>query len=676
MMSDTISPLLQWLNTHPNLAGFVAFIISAAESIAIIGTIIPGTVTMAAVGTLMGAGVIPFWSTLIWAIFGAILGDNLSFWTGYYFKDRLHVVWPFKRYPNLLISGENFFHRHGSKSILIGRFIGPVRALVPLVAGMLRMKPLRFILASIMASALWAPVYMFPGVLLGAATLELPPDIAAHMMLKLLLIGFFILLVIWVTYRLLILVSWQTNRCLNSIWLRLGRSRYLHGITQILKHHDEAYTHGQLTLAVYIIIIGAIFFYLGFYLLHNNPAYIGINMAFFHLFRSLRTPGIDDVMIYISLLGDMKVLIPVIAITCGWLAWRKHWHTAIHVLALMLLIISGAFIFKHVTHIARPWGIRVTFDTFSFPSGHAMLSIAVYVGLGMLLIHLANIKRTKLIYFFIAVLVLLIGISRMYLGAHWFTDVLGGWLAGAAILLAVIVSYNRKPREPVNALSLFIIIFIALIGTASGIYQHNLIKYRYIYAQRDWPTVTISVSDWWEQKVQNLPIYRVGRVGIPIEVLNLQWVGNLDEINNVLVAQGWEVPAETDWTDILHRISDISSSDHLPISSPLYLDKKPVLVLTKKIDNDKKLVVMRLWTSHIILKDSSQPLWIGTVNTIPRTYSWLITYKRSNVFNINSAVLFNRIPAQYDVKSFDIGTEFKNHPRIQQVLLIKPKSIS
>src|SRR5689334_6478304 len=107
-MSDIATPILEWLNTNPELAGLATFLISAGESVAIIGTIVPGTVMMTAIGALVGAGIIPFWSTLIWAILGAIVGDGISYWFGHYFKDRMHNVWPFRNHPNILASGEKF----------------------------------------------------------------------------------------------------------------------------------------------------------------------------------------------------------------------------------------------------------------------------------------------------------------------------------------------------------------------------------------------------------------------------------------------------------------------------------------------------------------------------------------------------------------------------------------
>src|SRR5688572_23211545 len=101
-MMDKLSPILQWINAHPEFSGFVTFFISAIESIAIIGTIIPGTVMMTAIGTLAGMGIIPLWPTIFWAIVGAVVGDGISYWLGRSFKGRLHYVWPFTTHPYLL----------------------------------------------------------------------------------------------------------------------------------------------------------------------------------------------------------------------------------------------------------------------------------------------------------------------------------------------------------------------------------------------------------------------------------------------------------------------------------------------------------------------------------------------------------------------------------------------
>ena len=98
--------LIHWIQMHPHWGGFITFLISAAESVAILGTIVPGSVTMVAIGTLIGTEILPFWGTILWAIAGAIVGDGISYWIGYAFKYQLHNMWPFKRYPQIKKSGE------------------------------------------------------------------------------------------------------------------------------------------------------------------------------------------------------------------------------------------------------------------------------------------------------------------------------------------------------------------------------------------------------------------------------------------------------------------------------------------------------------------------------------------------------------------------------------------
>ena len=217
-MLDFVSPLLAWLNANPEWAGFVTFLISASESVAIIGTIIPGSITMTALGALAGAGVIPLWETLFFATLGAIVGDGISYWIGHYFKDRLHQMWPFKQNPAILNRGEHFVHKYGIMSVFIGRFIGPVRAVVPLVAGMLGMRPLQFTVANVTSAIGWAPAYLLPGMLLGAASMELPPDIALHVIMVLVLTLLFISLCLWLLYKLIKRISVHIENLENNIW--------------------------------------------------------------------------------------------------------------------------------------------------------------------------------------------------------------------------------------------------------------------------------------------------------------------------------------------------------------------------------------------------------------------------------------------------------------------------
>jgi len=169
MVTEFIQAILDWIVIHPTHSGFIVFLAAFAESLAFIGIIFPGAFLMFGFGAIVASGAMDLTTTLFWAISGAIIGDFLSFGLGYRFRDRLRSVWPFRRYPELLAYGMNFFHYHGAKSIFFGRFVGPVRPLIPLIAGMLGMSVPRFIVVDILAAFSWAPAYLFPGMIFAAS---------------------------------------------------------------------------------------------------------------------------------------------------------------------------------------------------------------------------------------------------------------------------------------------------------------------------------------------------------------------------------------------------------------------------------------------------------------------------------------------------------------------------
>jgi len=168
-MHEFIINLTGWITSHPTLAGCTIFLSSFAESLAFVGLIMPGAALMLAAGALIATGVLSFWPTMAWAVFGAILADGLSFWLGHRFKGHIRSFSLFARYPIVLTRGEDFFNRHGGKSVFFGRFVGPVRPVIPIVAGMMGMGQARFTLYNILSALGWAPAYLLPGMAFGAS---------------------------------------------------------------------------------------------------------------------------------------------------------------------------------------------------------------------------------------------------------------------------------------------------------------------------------------------------------------------------------------------------------------------------------------------------------------------------------------------------------------------------
>jgi membrane protein DedA with SNARE-associated domain len=200
-----LQALIDWVALHPESAGVAIFIISAVESLALIGILIPGVLILFAFGTLVGAGVLPVVPVLLWAFAGAVLGDQISFWLGWNLKERLWGIWPLSRYPQFVGKSERFFNKYGAASVFIGRFIGPIRPVIPAMAGMSNMPPLKFTLVNLSSAALWSPAYLLPGAVLGAS-MQVAGAVAAKMALLMILIGGLSYLWVWASGRFLIRV--------------------------------------------------------------------------------------------------------------------------------------------------------------------------------------------------------------------------------------------------------------------------------------------------------------------------------------------------------------------------------------------------------------------------------------------------------------------------------------
>ncbi len=167
---DIIDQVIFWISTKPQYAGYIIFFVSLAESLAVIGIIIPGVIILFGVGALIGSGVLNFWEIYVWALSGAIIGDAVSYHLGRFFDPSISKLKWFRQHPEYLKNGYDFFEKWGDLSIVIGRFFGPVRAIIPFVAGLMKMSVNRFYLANVISAFAWALAYLIPGILFGKSS--------------------------------------------------------------------------------------------------------------------------------------------------------------------------------------------------------------------------------------------------------------------------------------------------------------------------------------------------------------------------------------------------------------------------------------------------------------------------------------------------------------------------
>lgn len=152
-----------FLRDHQMWAGVTVGLIAFGESLVLVGLLIPATALMMLIGGLVGAGVINPVPVVLGAIIGAVLGDIVSYVLGRATGPGIVHRWPLKRYRSGVARARLFFKQYGFAAIFFGRFFGPLRSTVPLVAGMMAMDQKRFQLANIGSAMIWAPLMLAPG---------------------------------------------------------------------------------------------------------------------------------------------------------------------------------------------------------------------------------------------------------------------------------------------------------------------------------------------------------------------------------------------------------------------------------------------------------------------------------------------------------------------------------
>ncbi|WP_157219733.1 DedA family protein [Flavisphingomonas formosensis] len=164
-MEAIIADVMKFIAENKAWAGPLLGLLAFGESLAVVGLLIPATALMIAVGGMVGSGIIDPIPVFIWCVVGSVLGDWVSFAIGRRIGPSAHRHWPLNRHKPAVARARLFFWRHGFISILLGRFLGPVRATIPLVAGMMQMKQRSFQLANILSALLWVPALLTPGYL-------------------------------------------------------------------------------------------------------------------------------------------------------------------------------------------------------------------------------------------------------------------------------------------------------------------------------------------------------------------------------------------------------------------------------------------------------------------------------------------------------------------------------
>jgi membrane protein DedA with SNARE-associated domain len=190
---------LELIRQNETLAYVIIALICFGESLAFVSLLTPGFAVMVAAGALVPSGALSLWPLLIAGALGATMGDAVSYYVGLRFKHVVPRLWPFTRHPDWLDRGHVFFNRYGGISVFAGRFFGPVRAVIPLAAGMMEMPAVHFWIANVGSAIVWAPAVVLPGAVVGWSLERL--NLESPVVQGVLWGGAALLVALWLLYR-------------------------------------------------------------------------------------------------------------------------------------------------------------------------------------------------------------------------------------------------------------------------------------------------------------------------------------------------------------------------------------------------------------------------------------------------------------------------------------------
>jgi len=421
------------------------------------GVPLPGETILLAAGFLAQRGHIDVGDTIVFGILGAVVGDQLGYWVGREGGRPFVLRWG--RYaritPERLARAEAFFERHGGKAVFLARFFAGLRVFGALVAGISRMRWPTFAFYNVLGGTVWATAVVLVGYLaggslglvqrwLGRATLVLTALVAVA-------VGFY-LTYRWVANNRGLLVGYGEAVLAYPPVARL-RERYDRQFRWLLRRLTPGQYLGlHLTIGL-MAAAGCLWLFGGLAedILTNDPL-VQYDRAIADYLHGVVTPPLTTFFLVVTALGSIETIALLGTIVAAVLGKQRRWFY----LGTWIAAVGGSVVLDRLLKelFARP---RPSFDhpllretSYSFPSGHAMESLVVYGMLAYLAVLALKTWRARTaVVFGAALLVLLIGFSRMYLGVHYFSDVVAGYAAGGVWLSALIsgVETIRRSRK-------------------------------------------------------------------------------------------------------------------------------------------------------------------------------------------------------------------------------------
>jgi membrane protein DedA with SNARE-associated domain len=649
--------MLDWITANPGWAGLVIFLVAWVESLVVIGIVLPGIFILFGIGAMIGLGLLDFYPVWLAASAGALLGDLLSYAIGYRFREHLADFWPFSRYPQILRRGRRFFHRHGAKSVMTGRFVGPLRPVIPATAGMLAMQPRQFIGVAVPACILWAPAYLVPGMLFGAS-LEVASEYTGRLSVMLIIL----VVMLWFTWWVIrgsyeFLVSRSARWVRKAItWAR--RHPLVGRLTRSLldPSQPELLSVTMLGLLLVLLVWG---FTMILFMSPFSQQPQEIDQAALQLAATLRNHIADPVMVGISQLSRWSVLVPTAAAVLLWLLGAARHSAAAHWLVAM----GGGAILQFLLG----WTLRAT-PMLQDPGvleawqpSPAMTMTTVVLGFFSIMVAKELRRRSRQWpYLATALLLTLLLLARVYLGLDWLSGALAGLLLGLAWTAIVGIAYRQRALLPFSGLMASLIFFGMLALTLQWQIRDHLDE-DLESLRLPLPTRQIEAEAWWGEGWRTLPRELTRFSPAAARAFNFQVAVEPAQFAAALAPEAWRADVPADWTWLIQALNPDPDPAQLSLLGKDHLGRPEVLRLRRFDAALGTHQTLRLWDSGARLAPSGQPVYLGQLaeeNLVRRLR--LLTYWRSMATE----------PAALDEVAMALGT-FELRQADKELLLVR-----
>lgn len=599
--------MLTWVNANPHWGALIVFLVAFLESLVLIGILLPGIMILFGIGALIGLDVLDLLPVWVAASLGGFLGDTLSFALGYRYREHLLEMWPFSRYPAVMERGIRFFETHGVKSVVAGRFIGPLRPIIPAVVGIMRMPPSKFIAVDLAACIAWSPAFLVPGLLFGASL-----EVASEYTGRLAMVLAIALFALWLPWWLLRAI-YEPLASRSARWIR-------HGIRWTRRHPLLGRMAGPLldpsrpeVLSVTAIGLVLVFVFWGLILLLFLSPFAAqpqaLDQSVQELAVSLRNQLADPFFVAVSQLSRWQVTLFSSAAVFLWLYGADRNVAANH----WLVAVGGGWLIQMLLAFglrATPQVMEVSAESLRGPSSAMTLTTVVFSFFAVMIAGEVRRKHRQWPYLTAALVLTLLLLARLYLGLEWFSGGLMGVLLGLAWTLVVGMAYRQRANLNFSG-ALAGLIFYGSVSLLL-LWQANEHTAREVAAlQSVIPSQHMSQQDWWDHAWRELPSERTGSLSTLSRRFNLQLAVEPEAIAAALQKTGWEREPPSEWLWLIQALNPEPDEASLPFLGRAYEGRSEALLLYRQLPDEGPLVTLRLWDSGVRLQPGERVLYLA-----------------------------------------------------------------